>query len=379
MTQSASLKRSSTILALLFATSLITTVFVVSSIPAFAQTAVSQCNSSDNVGGQAVECHYTITNNLNGSVTSSTVASTRCHGAANAPATMACTSSTATSTDLVTSIDQCNGSGSGGGGTVDCTVDVINNVTGATTATATTVNQCNTSGTGGGTAPTTACDPSSSNTAGAAVTQCNGSGNGGGGTQRVRCTVDSGSTSTTLLTVTINQCNGSGNGGGSTVNCRTGISTNITAPTTSPSTSPSPSPTPSPSPGPGGNGGGSSGKSVHIRKIVVRGKGAENGSNASLNRETVVIANRGTSRVVMTGWTLRDRSGHVFRFPTFILRAGGRVRIYTGRGSNNTANLFWNSHGYVWNNDGDRASLRSRNKSPRDRCTYSGSGRIAHC
>jgi len=89
--------------------------------------------------------------------------------------------------------------------------------------------------------------------------------------------------------------------------------------------------------------------------------------------------NRGTSRVVMTGWTLRDRNAHLFRFPTFTLRPGGRVRIYTGRGSNNTANLYWNSHGYVWNNNGDRALLRSRSRSLRNRCIYNGSGRVAHC
>lgn len=232
MKQHLSLKRPNSIFALLFVVTLVSLAFVAMPISASAQTSLSQCNGTDNVGGQAVECHYTVTNNLNGSATSSTVTLTECHGAANDPPTLVCTPSTTSSTDLVTAIDQCNGSGNGGGGTVTCTVDVINNITATVIATAATVNQCNASGTGGGTAPTVLCDPFPANTTGATVTQCNESGNGGGGTQRVQCTVDSDSTTTALLTVTINQCNGSGNGGGATVTCRAGLTNNITAPST---------------------------------------------------------------------------------------------------------------------------------------------------
>lgn len=246
MKQPLSLKRPSMILAFMLAISLISMIFFASAPTASAATSVSQCNGTDNVGGQAVECHYTITNNLNGSVTSSTVTLTECHGAANDPPTLTCTSSTTPSTDLVTAIDQCNGSGNGGGGTVTCTVDVINNITGTVTPTSATVNQCNASGTGGGTEPTVLCDPFPATTTSATVTQCNEAGNGGGGTQRVRCTVDSGSTTTSILSVTVNQCNGSGNGGGATVTCRTGLTNVITGP--SPSPSPTPTATPSPTP-----------------------------------------------------------------------------------------------------------------------------------
>lgn len=229
--------RPTMILVLMLAISLISMVFIANPLTATAQTSVSQCNGTDNVGGQAVECHYTITNNLNGSVTSSTVTLTECHGAANDPATLVCTSSTTTSTDLVTSIDQCNGSGNGGGGTVRCTVDVLNNID-SETPTSATVNECNASGGGGGTAPTVLCDPFPANTTGATVTQCNSSGNGGGGTQRVQCTVDSDSTTTSILNVTVNQCVGSGNGGGATVTCRTGLTNRISAPASGGSSKP---------------------------------------------------------------------------------------------------------------------------------------------
>ena len=247
-----SLRSPSALVSLAFAVALISSLFVASSFIAAAAPAVSQCNGTDNAGGQAVECHYTVTNTINGATTSSTVTLTECHGSANDAPTMVCTSSSVTSTDLVTSVDQCNGSGNGGGGTVECTVDVINNITGNVTPTAATVNQCNASGTGGGTQPTVLCDPFPANTTSATVTQCNESGNGGGGTQRVRCTVGSSSTTTALLTVTINQCNGSGNGGGATVVCSTSLTNNVTAPSPAPTVTPttpvSPGPTVTPAP-----------------------------------------------------------------------------------------------------------------------------------
>ena len=177
-----------------------------------APPAAGQCNGTDNVGGQAVACDVTITNNLDVAtgVTSSTVTVDECHGAANAA--LPCTTTTTPSDQLVTSVDQCNGSGNGGGGTVTCNVRIINNITGAAiTPTPATVNQCNEAGTGGGTQPTTACSPFPANTTNATVEQCNSSGTGGGGTMRVRCTVLP-STQTSLIPVSVDQCNGSGNG-----------------------------------------------------------------------------------------------------------------------------------------------------------------------
>jgi len=62
----------------------------------------------------------------------------------------------------------------------------------------------------------------------------------------------------------------------------------------------------------------------------------------------------------MTGWTLRDRANHVYRFGTFKLGAGKSVVIHTGRGTNTAANLYWRSGWYIWNNDVDRAVLKNR-------------------
>ena len=219
------------ILAALFSAGLMVALVVATSA-APASAAVNQCNGIANVGGQEVDCTVTIINNLNlaTGVATSTVTTQVCTGAAGAPTCAAPT--TTTSGQLTTSVNQCNGTGDGGGSTVKCTVTITNNITGTASTTGATVNQCNGSGTGGGTQPTVNCDPFPASTTNATITQCNSSGNGGGGTMRVTCTVGP-STQTSALPVTVNQCNNSGNGGGGTVTCSTSITTNIITPPTS--------------------------------------------------------------------------------------------------------------------------------------------------
>lgn len=121
------------------------------------------------------------------------------------------------------------------------------------------------------------------------------------------------------------------------------------------------------------------GGGVRLLRIQFDSPGADNGSNGSLNAEIVTIVNRGGYRVNLTGWTLRDQDQHVFRFPSFSLGAGAKVTIHTGTGTNNAHNLYWRSDGYVWNNDGDSASLRRRSGVLVDRCTYPGSGSSVTC
>lgn len=121
------------------------------------------------------------------------------------------------------------------------------------------------------------------------------------------------------------------------------------------------------------------GGGVQLLRIVFDPPGSDTGSQASLRKEVVVIVNRGGSPAELTGWTLRDRDRHVFRFPDFTLPAGGKVTIHTGAGANTAQHLFWDFDGYVWNNDGDVATLRRGDGSRVDRCAYSGSGSVASC
>ena len=167
--------------------------------------------------GFQVTCTITIANTVTAAgASSSTVTATACLAAAGVTPPSGCTTTVSPSNQLVTSVDQCNGIVVGGGSNLTCDVSVVNTIpTGAATS-GVTVNQCIGSGTGGGTQPTLLCAPVAGTT-NATVTQCNGSGNGGGASTRVQCNVTG---STTAEPVTVNQCNGSSNGGGSTRHVR---------------------------------------------------------------------------------------------------------------------------------------------------------------
>ncbi len=189
-----------------------------------------------------VTCTITIVNNVSASgATSSTVTASACLAAAGVtypncpdnlnlvPALLNPSTIVTTSSQLVTSVNQCNSIVNGGGSNVICNVSVTNNVPSATPTTNVTVDQCVGSATGGGSGVPN-CTPIG-NTTSATVTQCNGSATGGGtytGTTAVNCTVTG---ATAALPVTINQCNGSATGGGSSVTCSATVVNNF-APTT---------------------------------------------------------------------------------------------------------------------------------------------------
>jgi Lamin Tail Domain len=118
---------------------------------------------------------------------------------------------------------------------------------------------------------------------------------------------------------------------------------------------------------------------IKITKIYFDSPGADTGSNTSLNAEWVQIENTGTTRKTLTGWTLRDTSHHVYKFPTFKLGAGKSVKVHTGKGSNTATNLYWKLDDYVWNNDGDTAKLRKKDGSLVDLCSYTGAGSYKLC
>jgi hypothetical protein len=121
------------------------------------------------------------------------------------------------------------------------------------------------------------------------------------------------------------------------------------------------------------------GDGVKLLRIRFDPTGADDGSNTSLNNEVVIIANKSPALLDLTGWTLRDRDGHVFRFPSLSLSPEEQVKIHTGSGANNARNLYWGSKNYVWDNDGDRATLRQPGGRIVHGCSYSGSGSQVRC
>ena len=72
---------------------------------------------------------------------------------------------------------------------------------------------------------------------------------------------------------------------------------------------------------------------ITISGVQYDSPGSDLGGNRSLNAEWVRLTNRGSRATALTGWTLRDRANHVYRFGTFKLGAGKSVVIHTGRGT----------------------------------------------
>jgi Lamin Tail Domain len=118
---------------------------------------------------------------------------------------------------------------------------------------------------------------------------------------------------------------------------------------------------------------------IRITEIFFDSPGADSGSNSSLNAEWIRLKNTGSSGKFLTGWTVRDTSGHVYRFGTYKLAAGKTVTVHTGKGSNTARNRYWRSDEYIWNNDGDRAKLKNKAGNVIDTCSYSGAGSSVNC
>jgi hypothetical protein len=110
---------------------------------------------------------------------------------------------------------------------------------------------------------------------------------------------------------------------------------------------------------------------VVIHEIFYNSPGPDRGSNASLNAEWVQLHNNSGHSVTLTHWTLRDRAGHVYTFGTYTLRAHGSVKIHTGKGSNIPSNRYWGHSWYIWNNNGDGATLKNASAAVVSRCSYS--------
>ncbi|OPX62979.1 MBL fold metallo-hydrolase [Methanoregula sp. PtaB.Bin085] len=78
----------------------------------------------------------------------------------------------------------------------------------------------------------------------------------------------------------------------------------------------------------------------------------------NLNGEWIRLTNNGEETVLLTSWTLADRSGtEPYRFPAFLLMPKSSVTVYTGDGVMNDTALFMGRKEPLWGNSGDRATL----------------------
>ncbi len=111
---------------------------------------------------------------------------------------------------------------------------------------------------------------------------------------------------------------------------------------------------------------------VQITKVYVNSPGNDlPTSNAKVNAEYTVIKNNGKSTQTLTGWTLRDKSNHVYKFGTFKLGPGKSVTVRNGKGTNSSSTRYWGSGYYIWNNSGgDSATLRTSKGTTADSCSW---------
>lgn len=123
----------------------------------------------------------------------------------------------------------------------------------------------------------------------------------------------------------------------------------------------------------------SAASAVRISYVYYNSPGSDTGSNTSLNAEYVRIKNFSSTNRSLTGWTLRDKTGYTYRFPTFTLKAGATVTVRTGKGTASSTTRYYNRTWYVWNNSGDTAYLRNASGTTVDTCSWSGGGSTITC
>ncbi len=109
-------------------------------------------------------------------------------------------------------------------------------------------------------------------------------------------------------------------------------------------------------------------KRVAVKHISYNPQGKD--TPDKLNQEYVVLENMGDDAVNLAGWKLMDntRTGerrHTYTFPEkVILQPRDEVVLHTGSGKDYDTrerqpiwNLYWGKHAFVWNDEGDTATL----------------------
>jgi hypothetical protein len=112
--------------------------------------------------------------------------------------------------------------------------------------------------------------------------------------------------------------------------------------------------------------------SVQLTKIQYKAK--------SLNAEWVLVTNNTGATVDLKGWTVRDAANHVYTFgSSFRLNRGGAVYVHTGKGTNGSAHRYWGRTGYIWNDGGDTAILRTAAGKTVNTCKWGAGSGVTVC
>ena len=98
-----------------------------------------------------------------------------------------------------------------------------------------------------------------------------------------------------------------------------------------------------------------------ITKIYFNPAGADSGDPGHIRKEIVVVKNTGSHAVRLDGWRIHSGRGQDSATAT----THGDAPTYY--------DFYWDLDNYVWNNDGDRATLRNFSKEVVGRCSYAAS------
>ncbi|KUM96195.1 hypothetical protein AQI95_42710 [Streptomyces yokosukanensis] len=110
--------------------------------------------------------------------------------------------------------------------------------------------------------------------------------------------------------------------------------------------------------------------SVYISKVQYDSPGRDNRSPRSLNAEWVDVTNSTRKTVNLDRWTLKDDAGHTYTFRHVRLAGRATVRVHTGIGRDTRTDLYQDRRTYVWNNNGDTATLRTDRGRVDDRVSW---------
>ncbi|MGQ9667394.1 MAG: LysM peptidoglycan-binding domain-containing protein [Anaerolineae bacterium] len=68
-------------------------------------------------------------------------------------------------------------------------------------------------------------------------------------------------------------------------------------------------------------------------------------------QEALYLANTGAEPMDLTGWTVSDGRGHIYRFPAVALQGHGTVILHTGAGQDDEVNLYWGLDTALWKDE----------------------------
>ncbi|MEU5214168.1 lamin tail domain-containing protein [Streptomyces sp. NPDC020742] len=117
---------------------------------------------------------------------------------------------------------------------------------------------------------------------------------------------------------------------------------------------------------------------VVLGPIQYDSPGRDDRSNRSLNAEWVTLRNTSRWPVTIKGWTLSDKSGHAYRFGNVRLNGNSQVRVHTGIGRDTRTDVYQDRRVYVWDNDGDTATLRNDHRRIVDSKSWGRHGHWGH-